>query len=521
MLASRIRFLRAHTPHTRSLCPRVRHYSVPVKRSDLPPAFSAKRYAGHAEFALDFFRRFIKFTAIGVVGVAFTTFTLWEGAHMYVENVELVPDIDPEVHKWEWDLEEERWGRGPSGGTDSGLGVKGSHAVRSAWMAQNWGVGTASKAPSPGMSGRHPGSGTGPGGLSVVEARLEIAQAFLAVALQIAASRTEKLRPHTLVELQQRHANILERMGTRETLHEARRVLERVWASLPGQGIEAARTALKLGDINRRLGDDEDALDWWARALQLVQEQNSRVPVTAPPTTPASVPSSPLAQRTLISTLVSLSAFYATARQLPQAQSLEESALALLRSIRQPDSLETAPPPQALHALYILHRSSLLSIHLAEVLYAQRNGTQASLEWLARAAESSERVALVLSGQPLIHPDAPQSKIPHPPSSETALLPLYAKSRAMHKPAASLLRDARRTAAEAWNLMGILTEDSKAPGSQKQAFECYERALGWAGVSGDRAGAVGKAGEGTLEADWKLLWNNYVRARNALKKEEK
>ena len=52
----------------------------------------------------------------------------------------------------------------------------------------------------------------------------------------------------------------------------------------------------------------------------------------------------------------------------------------------------------------------------------------------------------------------------------------------------------------------------------EKALEYYERALGWAGVSGDRAGGIGKAGEGTLESEWKTLWSNYVRARNAVKK---
>jgi hypothetical protein len=156
---------------------------------------------------------------------------------------------------------------------------------------------------------------------------------------------------------------------------------------------------------------------------------------------------------------------------------------------------------------------------LAEVLYALRAAPEQSIQWLARAAESSERVALALAGLPLTHPDAPGSAIPHPPASEASLVPVFTKSNAMRRPAKSLLRDARRTAAEAWNLMGILRENEKVSGGPERALECYERALGWAGVAADRAGGIGEAGEGTPEAEWKALWNNYVRVREAARKQ--
>ena len=85
----------------------------------------------------------------------------------------------------------------------------------------------------------------------------------------------------------------------------------------------------------------------------------------------------------------------------------------------------------------------------------------------------------------------------------------------MRRPATKLLRDAKRTAAEAWNLVGVLTED-KDP---RKALECYERAMGWVGVGSDGPDGVGKPGEAILEGDWKLLWANYVRARHLVKKQ--
>lgn len=495
------------------LHPHVKRYTrLPSQPpNDHLPAFSARRYLQHTAFTLDFFRRFAKFTAIGLFAVGMTAWTAFESVHMYVEYSELKRETDPEIQKWEWDLEGDKWAQGESGGTDSALGLRGCHAVRAAWMSQNWGVGQEASVTSTLRSGK------GNGGLNVVEARLETTLAFLEKALEYANENSDKLRPTTITDLLQQHASVLERMGTKGALHESRKEFNRLWARLPGQGIDAARIALKLGDLSQRLGDSEDALAWWARAIQLTQDKGARVPIDVPPVVPDSVPTSPLAQRTFISTLVSLSAFYATAGQLVQAQEVEERSLNLLRSIQQPESFDAAPPPHALHALYVLHRSALLSIHLAEVQYALRNKEPTSLQWLARAAQSSERVALALTGLPTIHPDAPMSKIPHPPSSETPLIPTYAKSLSMRKPARSLLRDARRTAAEAWNLMGLLTEASETPGAAKQALECYERAVGWAGIAGNKAGGIGKPGEGTLESEWKVLWSNYVRARNAVK----
>ena len=473
-------------------------------------------FASHTMFTIDFFKRFLKYTAVGMVTVAFTTLTAFEGAHMYVENVGLAAETDEETKKWEWDLEAEKWTGSPKGGTDSALGYSGRHAVRGAWMVMTWGTGSSNSVVASKAFSRRDGQGAT---LAPVQASLEYAQEFLRIAIELAeqASAKGKAHPMTLTALLARRADVVERMGTRNALDEARSEYERVWANLAAKGVQAARIALKLGDLNRRLGDTEDALTWWARSIQLAQGRDNATLATVPPTVPESIPSSPLAQRTLVSSLVSLSAFYATTGQLRQAQELEESSLNLLRSLPSPQSFDSASPPQALHLLYVLHRSSILSIHLAEVLYALRNKPSTSIEWLSRAAESSERVALSLTGLPPIHPDAPGSKIPHPPASETPLVPAYTKSQSMNGPAKALLRDARRTAAEAWNLIGVLTEGSGSADAHAKALECYERALGWAGVGRDKAGAIGQPGEGTLESEWKVFWSNYVRAREAVK----
>jgi hypothetical protein len=82
----------------------------------------------------------------------------------------------------------------------------------------------------------------------------------------------------------------------------------------------------------------------------------------------------------------------------------------------------------------------------------------------------------------------------------------------MKKPAKSLIRDARRSAVEAWNLLGVLHEGKGDIKSLQASLDCYERALGWAGVatSGD-----GKTREGILEMEWKALLGNHSRVRDS------
>lgn len=230
--------------------------------------------------SLDFFRRALKLSATLLALAVGTTFTAFEGAHMYVEHGALAPSPDPDgdFRRYGWDIESDRWTGGESGGTDPGLGWKARHAVRSAWIAQNWGTGSQVLA-----SGaiRSAARDTGP-----VEAQLEYAHDFLNIALAIALERTADaaksgkssgLRAETLTDLLTRHASTLERIGSRGALHDARSEYERVYAGLPanssaGGDARRARIALKLGNISARLGEDEEALEWWARALALASD---------------------------------------------------------------------------------------------------------------------------------------------------------------------------------------------------------------------------------------------------------
>ncbi|TFK54888.1 hypothetical protein OE88DRAFT_973238 [Heliocybe sulcata] len=451
-------------------------------------------YFGDARIALEDIRRFIKFSVIGFTAVGLITATAYEGSHQ------------DGGEQW-------RWSGGDNGGTDSSLGWEGTHAVRNAWMSLNWGIGSVeSVVNSIAFSVQDDG-------VSMVKTPLDVAQEFLSDALAIAKARRDRLHPETLSTLLARHANILERMGTRAALFECRSDYEQVWDALGGRGVEAARVALKLGDLNKRLGDSEDALAWWSRAIHLAAATPSLEPV---PTVPSSLPSSPLAQRTLAQTLVSLSAFYATTDQLKPASTLESAALTLLTPVLAARVPATAHPAQTLHTLFLRHRAALLAFHRAEVSFALRTAdNQWCISQLESAARASEGVVLALTGAPSVHPDAPESNIPHPPvaEGERSLLKTWADSQSMQRPAINLLRDARRSATEAWNLVGVLYEGTgKKKGDAERALECYERALGWAGVKADRAGNVAEPGEGTLEEEWRRLWGNYVRAREVVMK---
>lgn len=475
---------------------RVRNLSTGPSQN--PVNASPQYYSNPVSLATEYFGRVFKYSLLGFLTLGVTMGTAFEAAHLYVENVALAAETDPDVRKWEWDLQGDRWSPRGSGGTEPALGFRCRHAVRSAWMAQNWGSGSGGSV----IEGK--GGSSTP---NIVDSATQSAQDFLNVAINMAmASRANgsDIPEDTLRMLITRHAILLESLGYKDSLLEARSELERMWKAFPPSGVEASQIAQRLGDLNRRLGDLDDAVVWWARAVQLAEGKE----VTTALVVPTSPPSSPVAQRTLISILVSVSAFYATTGQLKRAREVEALSLDLIRSIKQPESFPSSSPGEALHDLYILHRSSILSIHLAEVEHGLRSSPETSIQWLTNAAESSERVAFALS-----EATGRDSRRAIPLSTMTCspLIAPYSGSASMQRPASRLLRDSRSSAAEAWHLIGILTEGE----SPTKAAECYGRALGWIGVD------VEKLDEGVLpqvDEGWAPLLKNYIRVKSVSSK---
>ncbi|KAF8163295.1 hypothetical protein B0H34DRAFT_781047 [Crassisporium funariophilum] len=458
-------------------------------------------------------KRLFKYSFVALLATGVTLATAFEGIHLYVEHVGMAPEADPEVKKWEWDAVDNRWsGDSTRGGTDASIGIRARHLIRGAWMAYNWGVGYNTGVIAEEPSGSN-GSGMAPTTIiHVVDARLVKTEQLLRSAIELIDADSTHHHSDTLAILLLRRANVLDQLGDRFLL-ETKKQYERAWNAFAVQGLERAYIAQKLGDVNIRLGHDADALDWWAKSSQLAQ---GRAHLSGDSSEPLTVPSSPMAQRILFSGLISRSAYFASSGKLKEAEHLEETALELLRSIPPPESMAAASPPQALHALYLLQRSSLLCLHLAEVLHARRRPAISSIQWLTSAAESSERVARGLTDSNSRHPPALETNSSTGISISGTLSPVYASSRSMNKPASALLRDAKRTAAEAWNLLGILYEDRQGPLS-RTAFNCFERAVNWAGTTAPGDNDM-EAADAILESDWQIYSSNYQRIKNALAK---
>ncbi|KAG8726780.1 hypothetical protein FRC12_023091 [Ceratobasidium sp. 428] len=433
-------------------------------------------------------QKIAKYTIGGVVIIGGITALGVEATHQWVEHVELRPELKDDTFGWE--SERDRWSGGPQGGTDSRLGWWARRAVRSAWIPLNWGSSSFE-----GVIGVGEAES---GGLNVFERKYAAAESFLRGAIDEARRRI--LDPHdpALLELMARHAAVVERMGGRTNLEAARNEWAALLKLLPPQGNDTAKVTKRIGDLSARLGDTDSAMDAWGKSLKAIESQD-----------PEKLPSEPAAQRSAVSALLSISGNYALQRELRYARATEETALSLLEPLPAPSlaRITKSTAPEQLHSLFLYHRSALFAIHLAEVLWAQssRKNLPVSLGYLKVAAEKSEHAALLLTGTPRVHPDVPLSSTPHPPVPNAKILNVFGSSRTLKQPARSLLRDARRSAAEAWNLRGLLLEKGK---NDKESLECFERALEWAG------GQDNLEGEGdVLERDRKNIWRNWARLR--------
>ncbi|KAF8964678.1 hypothetical protein BDZ97DRAFT_2005506 [Flammula alnicola] len=421
---------------------------------------------------------------------AATFLSFQEGRQLYVEHVAMAPETDHEVTQWEWDVVN-RWSSDPiRGGTEPSLGFSARRLVREAWTAYNWGL-AYTPAIFKKLPTLQPSTMDQAEAENVVDASLQQTEIYMREAIE---------RSHALATLLLRHAAVLEQLGDRK-ISLAKEEYERALQYFSDPGHQAF-IAWKIGDLSSRLGHDEDAFIWWTKASQIAQGPGQPAGTTS---SALSIPQSPLAQRILSSIFVSESALLARSGKLTEARAIEETALNFLRSIRPPESFASASAPQALHALYLLQRSSLLSIHLAEVLHAQHHPEFSSIQYLTSAAESSERVARLLTGSQIQKSsDSDTENQSTPAINIQELLPMYTRSRSMNTPANALLRDARRTAAEAWHLLGILYEDREGTKSPK-ALGCFERAINWAGtVTPDGQGL--QAADDILESDWHIYW---------------
>lgn len=184
------------------------------------------------------------------------------------------------------------------------------------------------------------------------------------------------------------------------------------------------RLATKVGDLHAELGHRNEAEDWLLHAVSLAgqsaheavdnearqgelrsqimhgvgglshspaeaeeaqaiakgklsRQLASHTPLSMPELLSSETPS-PALTRSFISTLLSLSAFYARPNdhsQLEKALQFQASALRLARVDKQRLSLlgNKADTGPSLHALWLAHHDAVASIHIAETLYALRS----------------------------------------------------------------------------------------------------------------------------------------------------
>ncbi|SGY40417.1 BQ5605_C003g02372 [Microbotryum silenes-dioicae] len=266
-----------------------------------PAALPVEDYASPLLHTASFFGSIFRYAVYGSVSVVVVVVATFVGVHAYVEYFALgqqgvlAAREDPD----EWASELEGWTGGHlGGGTDPRLGLITRLAVRGAWAAQNWGaedpLGPASSASSTmgPVSMRTPFSGAGgtmigsdqdrqgavQAGLSQGEIRdagWQLSEEFLVYALAKAAkkgislvdrtesSSTKATVDRAALELEQRLANIRERIGGRYRLEAAREGWERIYYALVSSPAspstadwyqrEKLKATRKLGDLSARL----------------------------------------------------------------------------------------------------------------------------------------------------------------------------------------------------------------------------------------------------------------------------
>ncbi|KAJ7582722.1 hypothetical protein C8J56DRAFT_955563 [Mycena floridula] len=475
----------------------VRHIGGLGRRTD--PSFIELHLAQPFNSALETSKAAAKISLVAFLGLGFVAATAYQGLHVWAEMFGMsVADADEETKRWQWDEEADKW-TGHGGGTNPELGFIARHYIRLAWLSSKW----------VNRDDYFVVGGAEPSDMKILPADLVHTQRFLQSAISIAEKkhRKGKLSADPLVDLLMLRAGMLERINDPDFWAQAIAQYESAWSVLQGTGFTAARVALKLGDLNQRVGRHDVSMSWWLRALHLCDESSGTEAPT--PNVPVQIPSSPLRQRILASILVSISRHYAATNRLPEALAIEKSAVSLLNSLTSATPPSSSSPSQELHRLTLLERAAVLTIHQAEVLYQmKKSGPPSPLKTLSLATSTAETCVAGLISGPDSEGDLKDLVSSEIPRAEY-LTPF------LHGPASNLLHRSRRAAATAWNLMGMLYEQEKRP-DPVSAVACYDRAVRWSGVITDEEKLTGEPGPYTLALEWISMRDNLIRAKKAV-----
>jgi len=441
-------------------------------------------------------RLFLKYSAVSLLAVTSLAFIVFESTHLYVEHVALTPrqpsqDITSTDRAFAWDTEAESW-TGPAavGGTDPALTWRERHAIRSAWMLLNWRASTTSTSTQHG------------------ESQLPPAAQYIQFVLQ-STSTNDATSLSTRLDLLNILARICQSSSNTAHLTLARSCYEKASVLQSSNSIDAARTLSRLANVISRLGIYKEAEETWYRSIATLGPTVAQ----SSPALPSALPEDPPARRLLIQNFLALSTHYATSGQLPNALQVQSTALALYRPIHPSTNRAPISPYQLLHDLYIQHRFALLELQHAEVVYAlskNKKNPDTSIFLLTSACSSFEDVIRTLSGLSDESSHKLYNASIRPP---TQVDPAFASIKDLSQPSDNLLHDALRSAASSYNILGILLE-KKGPSACQMAFECFENALWWNG------GPEGPA-EHIPETEWKAVWTNYVRAREAVRESDR
>ncbi|ODO08445.1 hypothetical protein L198_00175 [Cryptococcus wingfieldii CBS 7118] len=465
--------------------------------SSVPPTRNinhrTNEYTDSTIYAFSYLSRTIKYVLISLVGIGATGLIGFEGLHFWVEKVGMgAPSREDSGIDgvWGWDGEHQGWTGGPKGGTDPRLGFKARHALRAAWISQEWGAGSSASIEK-GMhtSAFHPdyvaarsiitrtqADQAGGGVRKRVDRGYEIADEYVDLAIKEAKKKGLVFPPElsgarasgptfdndgykglhgdpAAMDLLLLKAGVLERINTFDSLAHAKDVYEQVLSSLsssalapgsvsPGGQAKVMRLASKVGDLCARTGSRDEATKWWSWGLGHVGIDVQRKVVGQVEGKPAAgvkdLP--PPVLRATIALITSASAQLATTSSLQAASELQ--ALGLTYLTPPPLIPANQTPAAELHWTWLTQRSSLLKLHLSSVLYALQKTNPRSLPLLAEAKEEAEEVIADINPMPKEYLD---------------------KSKATTPAAKLLARDALLTGAEIAFTRGLLLERTVSP----------------------------------------------------------
>ncbi|WVO17212.1 hypothetical protein L204_104904 [Cryptococcus depauperatus] len=274
---------------------------------------ATSEYSDSILYTFRYLSRTIKYLVYSLLAVGGISAAAYEGAHLYIEKVCLTSSRE-DSDEFGWVGENQSWTGGSRGGTDPRLGIKARHALRAAWICQEWGAGSAGTIEdSAYVSYFHPDYVAARSMISTsapeqdgrasrvkVDRGYELADEYVNLAIQEAKKKGLVFPPMlsgtrpagppnekdlskapqgdpAAVDLLLIKAGILERINTIDCLLYAKDVYEQVLCSLcassdpevgPGGIAKVMRLAGKVGDLCARTGGRDEAMKWWQWGLR-------------------------------------------------------------------------------------------------------------------------------------------------------------------------------------------------------------------------------------------------------------